>query len=237
MKKCCRCPEILPDNYFYQCCEKCRAKHSEQVKKIFADRKEKGLCQRCGKEKAQEGLTKCKDCAEKDSLKARNTRKFYADNGLCHRCGKVKVFEGEKNCPDCLEYFKRRNEERGEYIRTHKRIEYRNRKSKGLCVRCGVEIGVGNTRCSRCTKRINHDAKMRSLKKIEGTGRIDRAERLAFGLCYICGRELDLEGKKLCSKCYSTNYFVNVGYHSENQPWKNENKLIFGKCKKNENLA
>ena len=76
MKKCCRCPEILPDNYFYQCCEKCRAKHSEQVKKIFADRKEKGLCQRCGKEKAQEGLTKCKGCAAKYFLEDDNVLRF-----------------------------------------------------------------------------------------------------------------------------------------------------------------
>ena len=102
-------------------CPECRAKRREIVsrwitpeksreyldenknraKKIYYERKAKGICTRCGKRKAERDKTRCGICLEKD---AKAHRKAYSKNawkemGLCYLCGKP-VMSGRALCEE-----------------------------------------------------------------------------------------------------------------------------------------
>lgn len=67
--------------------------------KRYAERKEEGLCTRCGKRWAEAGRTKCRPCYERD-------RKWYRDNNtreyLYDYKKRQKAERGEKNlCVNC----------------------------------------------------------------------------------------------------------------------------------------
>ena len=88
--------------------EEQRIKYNEKFKEysrsLYADRKEKGICTRCGKRKAEKGKAKCGICLLKDAKAHRRefSKQDYTDMGLCYKCGKP-VKEGFKLCEECYE--------------------------------------------------------------------------------------------------------------------------------------
>ena len=104
--------EIFPHE---RSCLECRAKiairqkkrsQKERSKKVYDERKEKGLCPRCGKEKPEEGHAWCKTCLKKKqryrNWKGKpNIRAERDAEMLCIGCGKPERVEGKKYCPDC----------------------------------------------------------------------------------------------------------------------------------------
>lgn len=84
--------------------------HREYRKVIYRERKDAGICVRCGKRKAREGKAMCPICAKKDAEYHRtryaNTkhnvdvpRSERPDHGLCYICGAP--IESGKICETC----------------------------------------------------------------------------------------------------------------------------------------
>lgn len=120
-----------------------------------------------------------------------------------------------------------------EKCRDKQKIQVRQNQLKriknGLCQRCGKPT-EGKTYCEKCGARRNLESRMRKERKKEGIGLIPRSERISFGLCYTCGNPLDVEGKKMCSKCMSTNYICNGNLTGGvNQHWIRDNQHVFKK--------
>lgn len=230
MRKCSRCKTMLADDYFYQSCEKCRDKQKIQVRQNQLNRMGKGLCQRCGKVPNVEGRTMCRECMDKQVEKNRNNRIFYESVGMCKRCGKNEPLGNHKWCAECIEKSRQTNRNRRDWdINWHKRVYY-ERKEAGLCCGCGKPT-EGKVYCEKCGARRNLESRMRKERKKEGIGLIPRSERISFGLCYTCGNPLDVEGKKMCSKCMSTNYICNGNLTGGvNQHWIRDNQRVFKKC-------
>ena len=103
-------------------CPECRAKRREIVsrwitpeksreyldenknraKRIYHERKAKGICTRCGKRKAERDKTRCGICLSKDAeahRKKRDSKNHWSEAGLCCRCGKPSM-PGRKLCED-----------------------------------------------------------------------------------------------------------------------------------------
>ena len=105
-------------------CPECRAKNTEYKRKkdkkhynrvhaewsmTYNDRKEKGICVRCGKRNAKEGYVRCERCMKKDEA-ARHSRNFHLsryERGLCRWCDNP-VEDGYRVC----EYHHQMNIER-----------------------------------------------------------------------------------------------------------------------------
>ena len=70
----------------------------ERSAMFYKNRKDNGLCPRCGKILDREGHY-CSECLEKVNEYKRENREFYRENGICPVCGK----EGNdgKFCKEC----------------------------------------------------------------------------------------------------------------------------------------
>ena len=82
-------------------------KFSEYEKNLYRERKEQGICTRCGKRKAIHGKAKCGICLEKDAEMHRkkyfdrpNIKEYRKQNHLCYFCGKP-IAVGRTICEDC----------------------------------------------------------------------------------------------------------------------------------------
>lgn len=81
-----------------------------QQKTLYQQRKEQGICTRCGKLKAISGKTKCGICLAKDVEMHRkknfdkvNIKEYRKQNHLCYYCGnEIDVAKGQL-CSNCLE--------------------------------------------------------------------------------------------------------------------------------------
>ena len=94
-----------------------KEKRNDRRRTAYYDRKENGLCVRCGKKEATVGTT-CLECYVKhkrsrdDWRRRSGTVKGYAEAGLCIRCGAVPE-AGRNLCPFCLQ----KQRESAEYAR------------------------------------------------------------------------------------------------------------------------
>lgn len=191
-----------------------------------------GVCALCGGPLDTDGLW-CRKCRDKENTKAKSDRQFYLSHGICPYCRTEKLFGSERSCPECrvkrIEFveknrrknLKRSNERSNEY---HKKT-YLERKQKGLCVRCGKrQVKNGNAYCKQCLiKKREYEKKAREKRGIL----IPRSERVANGLCYICGAPI--EAGRLC-KCCAERAISNLpDDRGGGSYWKGQNKLIFGR--------
>lgn len=81
--------------------------------------------------------------------------------------------------------------------RLRKRQLKQTRIENGLCPRCGKHQSQNGGLCQRCRAY---------LKNYRDKNRCDlsRSERPDYGICYICGKNSTMKGKKVCDKCYET---------------------------------
>lgn len=129
----------------------------------------------------------------------------YKAHGICVDCRQYDAAPGKITCEVCAakraereveRYRSMASEKKSEYLKKHAescKERYRSRKSKGLCVRCGLPQAKGSERlCISCLA-----------KEKEGRRReLQRAELPSYGICYLCCKEPITKGKKLCAKCY-----------------------------------
>jgi hypothetical protein len=163
-------------------CEQTR----ERARAKRAEARRLGLCQMCPlarRRSARPGRSTCEDCA-KDVLRRQRARsRRLAKDGLCDRCGLLPRTIGVlcKGCDD-----RRRSlPSRGVNVTTARR-----RKERLCRDGCGASAFAG-LRCKDCAKIETEKQKAR------------RAERVANGLCYRCGRHPAPAGRG-CKSCVTS---------------------------------
>lgn len=169
---------------------------------------------------------------------------------ICTNCGNEESEPNSNLCLECKEkiYSRKKNY----YIRNKKEINqkqkkyfknlYYQRKEKGICTKCGKRKMCKNstTLCLDCY------VKSKRRKDKRWNNDIPRSERVAYGLCYICGSKRK-EHNTLCDNCYSrsknkmdllnanpTNRMLDAREKYKNN-MSNLNKLLFKKNTKNTN--
>ena len=132
-------------------------------------------------------------------------KRFNQQTGLCITCGHQMAEPGKLKCFDCAEK---------DRLRIAKN---RNRQR----VYCGNRKQEHGLRCNQCY------IKSRKYKQPKD---IRRSERVAYGLCYICGRP-KMEDKKVCEICYKKRLssIRKICYMPVSDYWKGENDLLFAK--------
>ena len=196
----------------------------ERHRRRTAERKEMGLCPKCGRRNPAPGRSLCEVCLERGRKseraryarakregaayggrcpesrrrmareRSRRRRRERTEAGLCVRCGELPPAEGGAVCETC-------REER----RTQEKNLYEKRRASALCGRCGDEVLAGASTCARCAAR---DAKRRPRKNAASRARY--AKRRALSLCVDCGQASD--GASRCAPCARRSY-LSSGEH------------------------
>lgn len=203
----------------------------ERSRKSYRNRKDNGLCPRCGNKLDREGHY-CLECLLKKREYIAANRAFFRKNQICPECGKEKLFGDEKQCISCREKSRQRkqkitDEQKNIYSERFKKQQkslYKERAEKGICTRCGKrKAAYGKKKCQIC---LNKDAEAHRIKR---DGRNIREYRKQNGLCYFCGEPAE-ENKNVCAKC--SERFKNdrlKARANDNHWWKEDNKIIFAK--------
>lgn len=202
----------------------------ERSVKSYKNRKENGLCPRCGKPLDRKGHY-CSECLEKIRIYHRENKDFYRKYHICTECGKVRVPQDERICPECRakKNSKRKplsdekKKEYGDRFKKQQKSLYQQRKEQGICTKCGKRKAMaGKTKCGICLEK---DAEFH---RIAHFGRPNIKEyRREHHLCYHCGAKIDLDSGQLCSSCLERcrqNGFKSGG---KNNFWKQGNAIIF----------
>ncbi|MCY4382470.1 MAG: hypothetical protein OXE44_04895 [Nitrospinae bacterium] len=195
-----------------------RAYDRERHRRRTTERKEMGLCPKCGRRNPAPGRSLCEVCLDRGRKseqaryirrkiegspyggrdpesrrrmardRNRRRRRERTEAGLCVRCGELAPAEGSAVCEICREA--RRTEERELYAR---------RRASGRCGRCGAEVIDNASTCASCAAR---DSKRRPRKNAASRARY--AERRALSLCVDCAA--DAHGASRCARCASRSY-------------------------------
>ncbi|MCY4381523.1 MAG: hypothetical protein OXE44_00025 [Nitrospinae bacterium] len=119
----------------------------ERTRKRRRERKEAGLCVRCGELAPAEGSVFCETCrGERRAAE----RKLYAERragGRCGRCG-AEVIDNASTCASCAA----RDSKRRPRKNAASRARYRDRRARDTCVDCG-NASDGASRCAPCARR------------------------------------------------------------------------------------
>lgn len=143
----------------------------------------------------------CPDCAARQSELRKQNREYHKKIGICTHCGKNPAEPNKKLCYECLGAFqdsyaaKRRTDEQREKDRLRKKRLKDERIEKGLCPKCGKYKSINGGLCQRCKAYLK---KYRDKKRCD----LQRSERPDYGICYICGKNPIMKGKRVCESCY-----------------------------------
>ena len=199
-------------------------------KNTYENRKAKGLCPNCGKEREDKNYVCCQSCRDYQKKYNKETRRFLLDIRICPKCKKNRLFGSEKTCLECLAEIaedrrsgkiKRKKYNKQQYLFRISRM-----KENGICRGCTRrKVESGKTYCSICLQKKRERAK-RSLVEKNKINFIDRHERPSYGFCYFCGNPIDRDGR-CCQKCadkMTANLPLDRG--GKNEYWRQQNKLI-----------
>ena len=205
----------------------------ERSAKLYWNRKDNGLCPRCGKPLDREGHY-CSECLEKVRAYRSENKEFYRENHLCTECGKNKVPDGERTCPECRA---KKNESRktlnetqkircNENFRKQQNFLYKERSDAGICTRCGKRKAMpGKKKCGIC---LSKDAEMHRKKHLDKPNA--KEYRKENHLCYFCGSPIDLPaGNNICSACRKRFEEIAAQRKHDNKNWRKDNRTIFRK--------
>lgn len=180
----------------------------ERSRKSYLNRKENGLCPRCGKELDRNGHY-CSDCLQKANENNRQARLFFKSIGICPECRKNSLFGDEKQCIECREKQREKRKQLSEEQRKRYGLKfnlyqkelYKKRSETGICTRCGKrKAECGKRKCSICLEKDRQiQRRRREKEKISS-----REERRENNLCYFCG-ETVVDGLKVCERCRQRN--------------------------------
>ena len=105
------------------------------------ERREAGLCIRCGQHPPAEGGTTCAPCRDRRQAAERQQYVERRAAGLCTRCGPCAAIDEASWSPE------RKN--------ARSRKLYAERRARGLCTSCGAP-SQGASRCGPCAERYYH---------------------------------------------------------------------------------
>ncbi len=200
--------------------ERARAYERGRVRRQAADRIARGVCTKCGTERAESGLRLCAPCAEKrrawDRARYRagkaagalygganvdakrriariasaKRRNARVEAGLCRRCGRQPPVEGGATCAPCRET-----------RQAAERALYASRKAAGLCTRCGGPTTDSVPQCAPC---IVLEAERRRPEHKNARSRQRYWERRAASRCTDCNAPSF--GASRCPTCAERSY-------------------------------
>ena len=195
----------------------------------YRNRKDNGLCPRCGKVLDRKGHY-CSECLEKTNQYTRESRAFARSMGFCPECKKEKLVGEEKICLKCStrRYANKKPYTEEQRIRYNKRLRekqnalYKQRREQGLCGECGKRNAEeGKSRCRIC---LNKNAETHRKRKYNQVN--IKEYRKENGLCYFCGETVDTKFQ-ICQKCHDK--CVEQGKKGKSHLtsyWKTDNKLL-----------
>lgn len=149
--------------------------NAQRCKERYYFYKLKGICVRCGRDRAMINSTECPECAEKRAIKdskrkfKEGYREYDADNhknqrlrrleqGLCTRCGKSKKNSDFKMCEYC------RAKRRKIYLDKTLNSKMTRTEAKvyfNLCRICGSEDVLKDKKlCKKCYERVCENLKI-----------------------------------------------------------------------------
>lgn len=122
---------------------------SEQSKKRYIDRKQKGLCIQCGKHPHTDGVLSCEECRIKRQKFDRNKTIKRRKAGMCIRCGKHPVIPGYASCSRChhkdlarfRKYYNDPSTGLAKRICAYNQNKRDCRVKHDQCIACGKELG------------------------------------------------------------------------------------------------
>ncbi len=124
----------------------------ERTRKRRRERKEAGLCVRCGELAPAEGSVVCEACREARRAEEKKLYEKRRSRGLCGRCG-VEVINNASTCASCAA----RDSKRRPRKNAASRARYRDRRARRICVDCLADAH-GASRCARCASRSWHSS-------------------------------------------------------------------------------
>lgn len=134
--------------------------------------------------------------------------KLLDKHNLCHKCEKARQLPNRKFCAECLEKIAQENADRYSPEKAHeyqnrRREIYREKKAKGICVRC-TKPATHGMYCYECSikakKRNNINAQRRKRERHE-RGLVPQY-RIANKLCWYCGKAIeDNKHGYACAEC------------------------------------
>ena len=182
----------------------------ERHRRRTAERREMGLCPKCGRRNPAPGRSLCVACLERSRAaeRARYERARLEGAAYCPKCGRRNPAPGRSLCVACLErsraaeraryerarlegaaYGGRDPESRRRMARERNRRRRRERREAGLCALCGRQAPAEESAvCAPC-----REERRAAERKIY-------AERRAGGLCGRCGAEV-IDNASTCASC------------------------------------
>ena len=124
----------------------------ERNRKRRRERKEAGLCVRCGELAPAKNSVVCEACREERRAEERELYARRRAAGRCGRCG-GEVFAGVSRCASCAALEQKRSTKKN----AASRARYHRRRALSLCVDCGVHADAG-VRCTNCARRSYHSS-------------------------------------------------------------------------------
>lgn len=147
-------------------------------KKIYYERKEKGLCVTCEKPLDRKGVY-CTECNEKRSQRQKELREKKKLDGICSRCGNPTDGNSFSLCQSCLDKENERN-----------RKNYAELIQAGICTKCKKEPAMNGKRiCKSCSEKTNK--RNAEIKKYY----------ISIGICPRCKKEHIFPNEKSCPVC------------------------------------
>lgn len=122
---------------------------------------------------------------------------WLTEMGLCHKCRKEKTAPNKKFCFDCLDKIRLENNKRynPEYARNYqkrRREIYKEKKEKGICIRC-TNLATNGIYCYE--HYIKERRRRMERTNTEKNKRHERGlipeKRKENGLCIWCGEKAD----------------------------------------------
>lgn len=148
-------------------------KYGNEWKRIkYQSLKNQGICVDCGKEKAEEGKSRCRQCLNRRYSERRKDRLFYISLGICPTCKKNKIYGDESSCFECREkkraYNKQYHESHGTNINNYHKELYERRKAERICYQCGKrKAAYGRVRCEICLKKNAESVNIKRIRMEE----------------------------------------------------------------------
>lgn len=159
---------------------------------------------------------------------------------LCHKCEKAKPMKNRKFCLECLEKIalsnmKRYDRQKAHEYQTRRRQIYREKKEKGICIRCSKKAthGMYCLECSIKVKRRSQERAQKRKKERHEKGLIPEY-RKEYNLCYYCGKPVEDAEKhgRACNDC--ANKMAEYSRLGDKAYWNGLDGIIFRKRDKND---
>lgn len=177
------------------------------------------------------------------SLYVRESQDWYVSKGICCACKVNEVYNDTRKCLVCL----MDEREKAAYYRQNIKPENKQKQAQrrkrrlDLCVAFGVcrgcqkrDVLTGHSYCEICLakKRNKH------ISEINEKDIIPRYMRAELGLCYVCGKNLIVKDKRVCSDCLKTKQQAikkcQEATNNSNHIWRKKDTVMYSYGKKHD---